>query len=804
MSSGDSHRNVSGPSSDKRRRQNACDMCRKRKIRCDGKDERTGKCSNCTTRNWECEFNNFTAKGSHTGYTEALEIKVARLESLIKRLLPGQDFTREIGYKLTRDNWMMPGVCGTSTPNDSVAYASPNTGTMPTSAGAISNPFSVLGPDQAPPMTPPPQDGHSSDEEDSLTTKLQQLPALTSTKPRDMASFLGKSSAVGLFKTAVALCSQLAPQVNAGTLFGKAQRRPDWMDGLWNDNGQVHYNFPDQDLLDELVDLYFLHIHTFAPVLHRPTFEADRRSGLHLRDRTFGGLVLLVCALAARFSHDHRVLVQNEPAWNSVGWKWFSQVRLYDNARILKPTSHLHGLQTICLGAMYSVNVSHVYAWIHAGWGIRLALDIGAHKRRAYGATPTVEDELYKRTFWMLVYIDRTLSGMTGRPCSIQEEDFDLELPLCCDDEYLTPGNPVQVAKQPDDKPSYVIFFVWMIKLSQIHGLALRTLYASAKARTHYNFQGQDWNTRTTAHLDSLLNNWENSVPDHLRWDSNRANDLFFCQSAHLYVQYHEIRIMVHRQSLVGLQPTPMLSSALTICMNSARSLVRLMCALLRRSPERTGLVRWDAIHTGMALLVGLGLARLHGITLDRQLTLADIDTVIAILRLQEDHWRCANRFADTLEIFKAIDGGGDVEPVNQRKRRHEEDDIVPERPEPQFAPVGLPQPSFALAQDASLRAELNAPSIFISASSSNEAVDNPSSSPNASIPQPAGAVLGNIDFGALFGFGNANMENTGPPPGDVDSNMFSSEDWMGMPFDFGMDEWQWLTPTPEETGHKE
>ena len=96
------------------------------------------------------------------------------------------------------------------------------------------------------------------------------------------------------------------------------------------------------------------------------------------------------------------------------------------------------------------------------------------------------------------------------RTCS-----FDLEMPLCCDDEYLTHSDFQQVGKQPADKPSYMAYFVWMLKLSQIYGLALRTLYASTKARAHYKFQGEDWVTRTVTHLDSLLNNWANSIPEH-------------------------------------------------------------------------------------------------------------------------------------------------------------------------------------------------------------------------------------------------------------------------------------------------
>jgi hypothetical protein len=34
------------------------------------------------------------------------------------------------------------------------------------------------------------------------------------------------------------------------------------------------------------------------------------------------------------------------------------------------------------------------------GVGLRLAQDVGAHRRRSPNARPTVEDELWKRAFW--------------------------------------------------------------------------------------------------------------------------------------------------------------------------------------------------------------------------------------------------------------------------------------------------------------------------------------------------------------------------------------------------------------------
>jgi hypothetical protein len=43
-------------------------------------------------------------------------------------------------------------------------------------------------------------------------------------------------------------------------------------------------------------------------------------------------------------------------------------------------------------------------AWSVVGVGIRLALDVGAHRNKMYSETPTVHDELWRRAFW---YISR-------------------------------------------------------------------------------------------------------------------------------------------------------------------------------------------------------------------------------------------------------------------------------------------------------------------------------------------------------------------------------------------------------------
>lgn len=55
------------------------------------------------------------------------------------------------------------------------------------------------------------------------------------------------------------------------------------------------------------------------------------------------------------------------------------------------------------------------------GHGLRLAQDMGAHRRATYGATPNAEDELKKRAFW---YVQRQQS-----PRNVLNQDSAAQVP---------------------------------------------------------------------------------------------------------------------------------------------------------------------------------------------------------------------------------------------------------------------------------------------------------------------------------------------------------------------------------------
>lgn len=114
---------------------------------------------------------------------------------------------------------------------------------------------------------------------------------------------------------------------------------------------ETSYMYPEEDLLQSLVSLYFEKMNPLLPVIHRPTFMKSLSIGQHLWDQSFGMTVLLVCALGARYSHDPRITVPSETSGTlSSGWQYFSQVPLV-HRRIMVYKTTVYDLQyfSVCL-----------------------------------------------------------------------------------------------------------------------------------------------------------------------------------------------------------------------------------------------------------------------------------------------------------------------------------------------------------------------------------------------------------------------------------------------------------------------
>ncbi|KAF9066459.1 fungal-specific transcription factor domain-containing protein [Rhodocollybia butyracea] len=397
--------------------------------------------------------------------------------------------------------------------------------------------------------------------------------------------------------------------------------------------------FPEEDLLLQLVDLYFERQNLYFPFLHRPTFEQSLLNGLHKVDRDFGELVLSVCALGARHTSDPRAFAEGSTSLHSLGWKYMEQIILLQD---VNHSSALYRVQTIINAIMFLQPTSLPGAcWSLLGLGVKFAQIVGAHRRNFAGRKGSLVGELWKRAFWCLVVIDTFMCSFLGRPKATNPADYDLDFPLACDDEYWLHPDPEQAFKQPAGRPSVISFFVHYLKLLDIFGLAQRTIYAVKKPERWAS--NTAWDESIVVELDSALNTWVDTMPDHLRWDPHREDDLFFTQSATLYATLYWVHIQIHRPfiSLSKQEKASSLSySSLAVCVNAARSCARLLDRLHARGGNLPMPNVWASLFMStIILLLNLWSGRKLGLATDPIRDMQDVNKCLEALSEYES--RC-------------------------------------------------------------------------------------------------------------------------------------------------------------------
>ncbi|KAF9223941.1 hypothetical protein BS17DRAFT_704855 [Gyrodon lividus] len=651
----DDYNNGENPSSTvpeikKRRVQRACDGCRRKKG--DGFQMPGNQCSNCIAYSFGCTYaeaakKRVPPKGSTMSltvlsfsflarYVESLENRLGKMEKLLQTVCPDTDLTQEPG-----GSWIDTEMRHRSNAESLHVMNTPSTSTN-------------TGPSTDEDVVP-------TDDDYIVTVYLSESlrnMTLNPLQPR----FFGKSSGITLLQQAIDVRKEYAVDDDTRTedffrTDPRGERFPS--EYVTRHIRETEYKFPERDLGVSLIDLYFVYTNHLLPLLHRPTFESRVMRGDHLRDTSFGAVYLLVCAVGSRFSNDPRVFLEGKDSEHSVGWKFFQQVQIVRQTLLEPPC--LEDLQVYCasLSVLFLQGTSVPQAcWTIVGIGIRLAQDVGAHRRKAYDSERSVEGELWKRAFWVLVVLDRQMSSFLGRPCSIQDEDFDLDLPVECDDEYWEHPDPEQAFKQPSDKPSTMSFFMSFLKLNRVLAFALKTIYSINKSEILLGFVGQRWEQYVVAELDSALNKWVDAVPPHLRWNATRdVNTPLFTQSSVLYASYYLVQILIHRPFIPSpRKPSPLPFPSLAICTNAARSCAHVLGTCNRASPFAAApFMQMPAYTVGIVLLLNIWGGKQSGLSIDLSKEMADVDVCLSVLKRCEKRWHTSGRFWDVLHKLASV-----------------------------------------------------------------------------------------------------------------------------------------------------
>ncbi|KJA21189.1 hypothetical protein HYPSUDRAFT_67935 [Hypholoma sublateritium FD-334 SS-4] len=626
----------------------ACDACRRRKS--DSAQMDGERCSYCQTADIKCTHDippKQTKAELTAAYIRTLEEKVNKMYHLLQKIYPDQDIDRLLDTLTESADTTYNK--STPEPGDALTFSYPIPKTIP---GEV-NASEMLSTDTSEEIS----------EEDLAEVALSKHLDHLRIKER----YFGSASSLMFVKH----CSDLKAEITGFKADGSKYKRPSfWYLRPWEVEyaraQEPRYLYPDEHLLHNLVALYFAKVNPFLPLLHRPTFFKMLLEKQHHRDVSFGTVVLMVCALGARYSQDPQVLSPGDTSGLSAGWQYFRQVPLHPDGFRVSPV--LHDLQYYCLVHVYLLTSSacHV-AWNVLGLAIQSAMARGVHRRRSAPQKPSKHEELMKRAFWCLIFLDRSSSAFSGRPCVIADEDFDLDYPIECDDEYWEADDPEQAFKQPSGQPCTITGFVHMLKLFVILAFAHRTLYSTKKTKVLSGLPFDDgWEQRTVAQLDSSMNQWKNSLPDSLQWDPERTDLVTFHQSVHLHTAYSYAQIQIHRPFLI--KKSPLSFTSLAICTNAARSCAHVLEAGMTRGIKASPLLITSVLNAGLVISLNLWGSGRSGFIKDPTKQMEDFQTCVNFLKESEKRWHIGGRSVDLLAELNFSAKDYQESPRNKRR----------------------------------------------------------------------------------------------------------------------------------------
>lgn len=681
----------------KRKLNRACDVCRKRKVRCDFVELPSGgldQCLNCFSSKIECTFKEDAKPRSDTkSYIRDLENKVQRAEQMLALLCPDEHTRRGL----------VDGTLESPPPTPtSMNMDSEDSQDVGHNLEVISELIrSRLKRHEMP----------DSDENGDECGHLVPSHHPSSDTDTDNRShfFLGESSESSMVLSIMQLKDELkndvpppqqAPPPSGVQKFKDFRlplfRRdeywspPPWEDIFWKSQTRDSpFDFPEPQLMRSMISLYFEHCNSELPLIHRPTLERQLKDNLHHKNVSFATTLLLICAMGANWSDDPAVFLtasdieaalsakfsksKRTPSFESDveatrqrwrnasrhlrGWKWFDQAWAAQTAICSTPS--LYKIQSCVLSALYLRNTSYPQgSWTLIGIGLRLLQDVGGHRRTTIdphnlGTDSPFEAEHMKRAAWVLFILDRDMSCATGRPCAIQDEAINLALPMECDDEFWDSEDSQERFRQPEGRPSLLAAFCMNIKLHEVLSLVLRTIYPVKDLFRFTNMRKATWDQYIVSEIDSALNTWAETVPAHLRWNPREPNVMFLDQSGHLYATYYHVQILTHRPFIPSRRrPATLPFPSLTICTNAARSITRIGTTLLERHPDGSiPMILLPTFTAGVVLLLNAweGRSRQSGAGKQFQRDIEDAKQCLRIIRVLEKRCFAAGMLWDIL-----------------------------------------------------------------------------------------------------------------------------------------------------------
>ncbi|KAM3459483.1 hypothetical protein MY5147_002781 [Beauveria neobassiana] len=535
----------------RRRIARACDMCRKKKIKCDGK---LPACTNCTTYKTDCAFTQVEKKRSPpkgAKYIEGLENRLGRMEQLLRLsgVLNDDDPGTDLGAlekKLQAKSRQASLAIGSNSPPVSPVLADNATpqSSLP-SPGREAREATERR--KSGPSTEDKGARESDEEGHEEVEALSEMMCSLVTNQSGETRYIGSSSGFSIFspkgiswvnsRTGDESFQQMISEVSVDD-----HKWTNWKPEVFRDLFQrpVFRPLPPKHEALSLLTDYFENFNCMFPLFHQPTF-------MHLVERQYsenpyqgsGWWASLNCALA--IAHRLRVMSnlvpqeEDEKAWaylkNAMGV--FSELTMR-NTDLLS----VQALLGMALFMQGTPNPQPSFLLIAAA--IRLSHSIGLHKRGSGFNLNPIEIEQRKRVFWIAYMLDKDLCLRSGRPPAQDDDDMNVELP---------DANPVDnIGNIPlaDGKGKMNLFRV-MCEFAVIESTVYKQLYSTKATK-----QSDGELLNTIGELDQQLEEWKDRIPIEFRpeHEIKASHTPLILHVVMLHFTYYNCLTTIHRMSV--------------------------------------------------------------------------------------------------------------------------------------------------------------------------------------------------------------------------------------------------------------
>ena len=569
-----------------------------RKNRC---DQKLPKCSGCEKANVKCVgFDPVSKRAIPRSYVYYLETRVRNLESLLQaNSIPFQppeaDFSISDAIKAGRNV-----------------------------------PFPVLDKD---PHTSDeqPDDSHMLDpdlEETTEPRKIERLVSdvgMVSVQGTSDSRFLGSTSGISFARVVFAAVKSSVSHtpsekgsgkhsrnLHEGTANGGSTSMRDSFFGLHTRPTIKPAPFPEKEIGQRLVDLYFEYANPQIPILHREEFASllERAYATHAKKRTPRELYMLniVFAIGSGIIMDSsnvdshftpmEMAMDTEPPQKTRPSTTTHQQRQpeeYHASAMLHLESFLGSSPAVEGGAggleelqavllLASLALLRPVApglWYIIGVAVRLAVDLGLHFEEidpqldCYTMQSDTEEvkvigrkqwtrDLRRRLWWCVYNFDRLVSTCVGRPFGITDLVVTTEFPSSLDDKYITTQG---LLKPPGDigLPSYKLIAHHYLRLRILQSEVLQVLQhrQAEQARALGANRSNPYVHKDLAspflHKFASFRDWRSNVDQRLRQWKESAPKQFETGVAFtplfFELNYFQAIIMLYRQSLAVPEP---------------------------------------------------------------------------------------------------------------------------------------------------------------------------------------------------------------------------------------------------------